>query len=212
MADKRVYVKNENRLMIVLAFMSLSTGIWSKYRQLWLQDVGYSITDISRIISVALICSSLLSFIISLFSSKVRVKHIVAMSFILRTISLITLLIIRNDFIIKICTLLCIMCEVIFSISFYPLLSFESKNNGAFKKKMLINYLFNDIGVVACGLLIGVNLGKYVFDYNWCLIISCITGLLAFLFLIPLNSHQHKRLKSSSLKGSLKKICTNICK
>ena len=164
MGRKKLNVKNENRLMVVLAFMSFSTGIWSKYRQLWLQDAGYSVTGISRILSVALICSSVITFVLSLFSSKIKVKHIVSLSCIFRTFSMLILLFTRNNFIIKTATLLCIMCEVIFSIAFYPLLSFESRSNGAFKKKMLVDYFFKDIGIVSCGLLFGISLGKYVFD------------------------------------------------
>ena len=96
------------------------------------------------------------------------------------------------------------MCEVIFSISFYPLLSFESKNKDTYKRKMLVEYLFKDVGVIGCGLLFGVSLEKFVFDYDWCLIITIISGLLAFLFLINLDSHQHKNVKSNTLKKSLK--------
>lgn len=200
-------ISSENRLLIVLAFVSLSTGIWSKYRQLWLQDAGYSIAGISRILSVALICSSVVSFIISVFSTKIKIKDIVALAFIFRIISMIGLLVFDSDYLIKLCVLLCIMCEVIFSISFYPLLNFESKKE-IFKRKMLVDYFFKDIGVVACGLLFGVSLGKYVFDYNWCLIISIVAALFAFLFLIPLKSHQ-KNKKSTSLKKSLNSIFSN---
>lgn len=209
MKGKKTYITNENRLLIILAFMSLSVGIWSRYRQLWLKEAGYLVSEVSKILSVALICSSILSFIISLFSPKIRVKHVVALSFILRSFSLIGLLLFKNDFIIKSCTLLCVMCEVIFSISFYPLLSFESKNKDTYKRKMLVEYLFKDVGVIGCGLLFGVSLGKFVFDYDWCLIITIISGLLAFLFLINLDSHQHKNVKSNTLKKSLKQIFEN---
>ena len=200
-------MKNDSRLLVVLAFVSLSTGIWSKYRQLWLQDAGYSITGISKILSVALICSSVVAFIISIFSSKIRVKDIVALSFIFRILSMIGLLIFRSDYMIKTCTLLCIMCEVIFSISYYPLISFEAKKD-VYKRKMLVDYFFKDIGIVSCGLLIGVSLGNYVFDYDGCLIVSIISALFAFLFLMPLHSHQRNK-KSTSLMKSLKAIFNN---
>lgn len=199
-------ISSENILMIVLAFMSLSTGIWSKYRQLWLQDVGYSISGISKILSVALICSSVLAFIISFFSSKIKVKNIVVLSLILRTFSLLVLPFTMNDFIIKTCTLLCIMCEVIFSISYYPLLSFETRSNRAYKKKLLIDYLFKDIGVVACGLLLGVSLGNYVFDYYGCLIISAICSLLSMFFLLFQKSNEENFKKSDSFIISIKEI------
>ena len=67
-------IGNEKILLVVLFFMSFSMGVWSNYRQLWLEERLFSITDISKILSVALICSSIISFIISLFSGKIKIK------------------------------------------------------------------------------------------------------------------------------------------
>lgn len=200
---------NENKLMSVLAFMSLSIGIWSKYRQLWLQEVGYSITGISKILSVSLICSSIIAFFLSLFSHKIKVKNIVVLSLVLRTFSMICLLLVKTSFLIKSCILLGIMCEVIFSIAFYPLLSFESKSNNAYKRKMLIDYVFKDVGIVFCGLMIGVSLGEFVFDYNWCLIISILASLISFLLIMPYKGSEERFKKPDSLKASLKDIFYN---
>ena len=58
---------NENILMIVLAFMSFSVGVWSNYRQLWLQEAGFNVTEISKILSVALVCSSIICLIMTFF-------------------------------------------------------------------------------------------------------------------------------------------------
>ena len=111
-------INNEDNLMIVLAFMSFSIGLWTNYRQLWLQDIGYGVGEISGILSVALICSAVISFIISIFSTKVNIKSTIQLSNVIRSISMILLLIVKDDFMIKICMLLSIMCEVIFSIAY----------------------------------------------------------------------------------------------
>ena len=209
MAERVRSLKNEKKLLIVLAFISLSAGMWTKYRQLWLESAGYTIAQISRILSVALICSSVVSFITSFFSSKIKVKNIVVLSFIFKVLSMICLLLFKNDYIIKICIILGVMCEIMFSISFYPLLSFESKSNNTYKKKMLIDYVFNDLGVVVCGFLVGVTFGSFVFDYNWCLIMSASCTLIAFLFLMGVNSSEEKIKKKHSFKSSIKKIFKN---
>ena len=198
--------KNVNTLMIVLGFIAFASGIWSNYRQLWLQEIGYSITGISKILSVALICSSIISFIISIFSSKIKVKSIVIMSLIFRCLSLAVLLIVRNDFIIKSCVLLNIMCSVIFSISFYPLLSFESRRNSAYRRKMLIEYFAKDIGIVLCGLLLGVSIGNYIFNYDTCLLISLVATFISCLFLFTYKSSEDEYRKNISLKKSVKSI------
>lgn len=198
--------KNVNILMIVLGFISFSSGIWSNYKQLWLKDVGYSITEISRILSVALVCASVISFIISIFSTKIKVKNIVIMALIFRCIAMAILLFNRNDFIIKSCVLLILMCSVIFSISFYPLLSFESRKNSAYRKKMLIEYFTKDLGIVLCGLLLGHTIGNHIFNYNSCLLVSLVTTFISFLFLLSYKSSEDEYRKNISLSKSTKAI------
>jgi len=200
-------LSDEDILMIVLAFMSFSIGIWTNYRQLWLQDYGFNVSQISRILSVGLICSGVIAFIISMVSTKIKVKSVVMESIIFRSIALCILLINPGTYITKTCVLLCIMCEVIFSISYYPLLTYVNKSDSAFRKKGLIDYLARDAGVITCGLLIGVTLGNKVFDYNSCLFISLISCLLSGIFLILYNKENiYNKEKPRSLKRAFKSL------
>ena len=201
----RVKISDENLLMIILALMSFAIGIWENYRQLWLESNGFDIVSISRIYSTALICSSIISFIISVFSSKVKIRSVILLSIIFRIISLITILNVNNVFITKSCFLLCIMCDIIFSISFYPMLTYVTKTEESFKKKTLIEYFARDIGIVGCGLLIGVYIGKYLFSYNTCLLISLIVSIIALIFCFNYKSNE-KKSKDYSMLKSLKRI------
>lgn len=38
MGEKFVKLKKENKILIMLAFYSISLGIWNNFKQLWLQD------------------------------------------------------------------------------------------------------------------------------------------------------------------------------
>ena len=201
-------IKDENILMIVLAFIAFSIGIWGNYRQLWLEDFGFSLVSISRIFSVALICSAVISFIISLFSSKIRIKDITLLSILMRSISMLIILFSSNIFIIKTMILLCIMCEVIFSISFYPLLTFVTKTDESYRKKTLIEYFSRDIGIVLCGLLIGVSIGRFIFNYDTCLIISLIATICSMIFLIAYKRDE-KHSKIRSLRKSFKELLSS---
>ena len=71
---------------------------------------------------------------------------------------------------------------------------------------MLVDYFAKDIGIVFCALLLGVHLGKYVFDYNGCLVISIVVTFLAFLFLLMFRTSEYKFRKHSSLVKSVKTI------
>lgn len=188
-------ISDENILMIVLFFMSFSIGIWRNYRQLWLESVGFNVQSISRILSIALICSSIISFVISIYSTRVKVKNVILMTGIFKALAMMILLLNGNEYIIKVCILICVMCETIFSIAFYPLLTTISKTEEAFRKQALINYLAKDAGVIVCGLLIGVTVGNIIFDYNSCLFLAMVSTLLSiiFLMLFEQNKSYNKR-------------------
>ena len=197
---------DEKLLMIVLAFMCFSIGVWSNYRQLWLTNNGFDITSISRLFSVALICSAVISFIISLFSTKVNIKSIIVMSILFRSISMTMLLFTKDVFIIKTSMLLGIMCDVIFSIAFYPLLTYVTKSDESYKRKMLIEYFAKDIGIVFCGLLIGVKIGELLFSYDTCLLIALVSSFLSVIVLLFFNTNEDYLDKNNSLKKSFKNI------
>lgn len=204
---KEKATKNENILMVVYAMICFSMGVWSNYRQLWLSESGFSVTEISRIFSVALICSAIISFIISIFSVKVKVKNVVFLSIIFRSISMLMLFATKDIFLIKFSTLLCIMSDVIFSISFYPMLTFVTKTDESYRKKTLIEYIAKDVGIISCGLLIGVSIGKYIFNYNTCLIIALVSCILSAFVLLFFNGEEtHNRKEKLTLKKSFKEI------
>ena len=200
-------ISEENLLMIVLAFMSFSIGIWRNYRQLWLENIGFDVQSISKVLSVALICSALISFLISIYSTRVKVKNVIMLTGTLRALAMLVLLLNSNTYIIKVCMLICIMCETTFSIAFYPLLTIVNKDRSAFAKQALINYLGKDAGVIVCGLLIGVTVGNIVFDYNSCLFLAMISTILSILFLILFNEKKtYKKRNVLPLKKALKNL------
>jgi predicted MFS family arabinose efflux permease len=103
------------------------------------------------------------------------------------------------------------MSDIIFSISFYPLLTFITKTEESFKKKTLIEYFARDIGIVACGLLIGVYIGKYLFSYETCLIISLFVSIIAILILFRFKSNEkHKHNVTESFKVLFKKKINRV--
>lgn len=202
-----VKINDEDLLMIVLAFMSFSIGIWRNYRQLWLENVGFDVQSISKILSVALICSAIISFVISIYSTRVKVKNVIMLTGTLRALAMMVLLLNSNTYIIKVCMLICVMCETTFSIAFYPLLTTINKDRSAFAKQALINYLGKDAGIIVCGLLIGVTVGNIVFDYNSCLFLAMISTILSILFLMLFSENKtYSKRNVLPLKKALKNL------
>lgn len=177
-------IKDEYILLTVYAIMSFSFGVWSNYRQLWLKNIGFDVSSISKLLSVSLICSSIIIFIISFFSNKINLKKLITLSLIFRTLSLFTIMFVDDNYIVKVCMLLCIMCENIFVLTFYPLLSLVNKSNYIYKKQVSINYFAKDSAIILCGLLLGLTIGKYTIDYNTCLFIVYVCTLISTVIML----------------------------
>lgn len=200
-------LSNEDVAIIVLACVSFSIGIWANYRGLWLQDLGFSVSSVSKILSVALICSSIISFIVSVISTKVNIKNVLLLAIVYRMLAMIVLLNVSNPYIIKTCILLTIMCETIFSIAIYPLISTINKSNQAYKKHVLVSYIAKDAAVILCGLLLGVAIGNYIVDLNGCLFLALVTSSIGAIMLLLFDSEKEtKKKKSLPFKKAVKNI------
>ena len=198
---------NENILMITYALMSFSIGIWANYRSLWLESRNISLDNISLILSISFICSAIISIIISLVSSKIKIKNLMIEIILIRVVSLLILRYTNNLYTLIVCVLLSIICELIYMLSSYPLLSFIDDTDEGYKKKITIEYLSNDIGIIMCGILFGFSIGNYIINYDSFLIISLISSLLSIIFFIYYNDKNILRRKdNNTLQISIKNI------
>ena len=41
-------LKKENQILVMLAFFSISVGLWGNFRQLWLEANNFSVTGIYK--------------------------------------------------------------------------------------------------------------------------------------------------------------------
>lgn len=58
MKEKINKLTNENKILIMLAFYSISIGLWGNFRQLWLENNSFSTSQISQILSMGtLLCA-----------------------------------------------------------------------------------------------------------------------------------------------------------
>ena len=65
--------KAENKILIMLAFFSLSVGLWTNFKELWMQQNNLNVGEISSVLSVSTFISAL---IIILIASKIKLKNI----------------------------------------------------------------------------------------------------------------------------------------
>lgn len=206
----KIWNKKENQILIMLAFFSISIGLWGNFRQLWLQDNGFSISQISIILSLGTFVSVLGIIFVGKFISLNRLKNIITISIGIKFLDTILLYFCNKTGLsnyITLFTVIDIIVEYIVITSIYPLITTITKSNTIYSKRKLTEYLFEDIGILIAGIIIGKNILGIVVDYNICLMISNIFLLISILMMLrikPIKLETKIKEQSSILKYILK--------
>ncbi len=202
--------RQERKILAMLAFFSVSVGLWENFRQLWLQDNGFSATDVSTVTSIA----TFLSIAGVIFvGRKLRMRHLSSfMAFILglKLVDLILLLGLNQDssrIILNLCTSIDIITSYLIVASVYPLITMVMKNNHVYSKRKLVEYIFRDVGVLVGSIAIGFQAINLSINYTFCLIIS-ITFLI-FALLIMFDIHITPTEREPNRKISITKYITH---
>ena len=194
----------ERKILVMLAFFSVSAGLWENFRQLWLQDNGFSATDVSTITSLGLFISV---GGILLVGAKLRLRYLKPFMTGVLGIKLITLIILfsldasRQTGLIQLCTIIDILTTYVIIASVYPLITTITKSNRIYSKRKLVEYWFRDIGVLVGGLVLGQQLMGSLIDDNACLMIAAIFLSLAIMtmFSFHVEPHMHEAPRRASV-------------
>lgn len=198
MGEKFAKLKDENKILVMLAFFSISKGLWENFRQLWLQDNMLNVTQISQILSVASLCCVVVLIILAKRLSLKRIRTILLTSFVMKGLCLILLYMLNRtgyQNIINIIIILDTIFERIIVISIYPFIVSIKKDDRLYSKRKLVEYLFCDIGILVGGILIGKSLANIVIDYNICLLISIVFLILAIITILNIKRPQIQEKK-----------------
>lgn len=195
-------LKVENKILIMLAFFSVSVGLWGNFRQLWLEDNNFAVTQISNIISIGTLISIIGIVLIGKFVSLNKLKSCITCIITVKFLNLIVLYFINGTSlkeVIAVSILIDIVMEYIIISSIYPLITTIIKNNKIYSKRKLTEYLFRDIGILIGGIFIGKNIAGIFVNYNICLIISNIFLLISILMIFNVNVNQTIEIKENKV-------------
>ena len=207
---KKVFSKNENKILLMLAFFSISIGLWNNFRQLWLEDNSYSVSSISNIISFGTLISVIAIAFIGKYVKLNKLKNTLLMVLILKFVNMLILYIFNKSNLISTINILIIIdivTEYITITSIYPLITILKKNGALYSRRRLTEYLFRDIGILFGGIFIGKSISNFLIDYNACLIISNIFLLISIFIMMTIKLETNNEVikgKSSCLKIVLK--------
>ena len=210
MVVKKVFNKNENKILLMLAFFSISIGLWNNFRQLWLEDNSFSVSNISNIISLGTLISVIAIALIGKYVKLNKLKNTLTIVLILKFVNMLFLYILNNSnllLLINILIIIDIVTEYITITSIYPLITTLTKNGTIYSKRRLTEYLFRDIGILFGGIFIGKTISGILINYNVCLIISNIFLLISIFIIMTMRidtSNEISKDKTSCLKIVLK--------
>lgn len=207
---KKVFSKNENKILLMLAFFSISIGLWNNFRQLWLEDNSFSVSNISNIISLGTLISVIAIALIGKYVKLNKLKNTLSIVLILKFVNMMFLYFLNNSnllLLINTLIIIDIVTEYITITSIYPLITTLTKNGTIYSKRRLTEYLFRDIGILFGGIFIGKTISGILINYNVCLIISNIFLLISIFIIMTMRidtSNEISKDKTSCLKIVLK--------
>ncbi len=206
MREKFAKLKDENKILVMLAFFSISIGLWTNFKQLWLQDNNLEVDRISQVLSISgLFC--VIALIV--FAKKVsleNIKKVITIAIFLKSVNLIILSILNHTeykTVIEILIILDAIFENLIIIGIYPLIVTIKKENKLYSKRKLVEYLFRDIGILVGGILIGKTIAGLRIEYNICLLISILFLILAYITILNIKMTAKKQ-ESVPIKQSIK--------
>ncbi len=200
-------LKTENQILMMLAFFSISIGLWENFRELWLQDNGFCTVDIGNIISIGTLISVIGILLAGKYISLKKLKIFVTVILILKLLNIFVLLNLNstgNSILISISIIIDVVTSYLVTTSIYPLITVSVKNNTIYSKRKLTEYLFRDLGIFIGGLIIGKSILGILVNYNFCLLISMVFLGISEILILTISGTQNieacKEQKISVLK------------
>lgn len=203
-------IKDENKILITLAFFSISIGLWGNFRQLWLQDNSFPVTQISNILSIGTFMSVIAIAFIGRYITLNKLKNFLSIIMIIKFINMMVLYYLNGTTqigLMKLSIIIDIIMECIMTTSIYPLITTIVKNNTIYSKRKLTEYLFKDIGILFGGIWIGRSIAGILINYNICLIISNIFLAISIITIVNMKMNvieEKKQIKNIITKYILK--------
>ncbi len=200
-------LKSENQILCMLAFLSLSMGLWENFRQLWLEDNGFSALQISQITSLGTLVSVLGILFVSQKVTLNKLKGFMSFTIVVKFFNLLLLYFLNHSqwmFLMKTLIAVDITTSYLIVTSVYPLITIFVKNNTIYSKRKLTEYLFRDVGILVGGFFIGKTVFGVLVNYNICLYISILFLAFAMFTIFNIkvcaNQPDHETSKTPILK------------
>lgn len=198
-------------LLIFLGLFGFAIGIFSNYKELWMNEQGIPPTSIGRIISLASFITVLVFFFFTIKVSQKKLKNGLTICLLLKMIMSTLLLCLSNKgnlFLIKFFMFFYVAFgELIFG-SFYNLMMQITKNDVVYTKKGVIESVSSKLGFLVASILLGHYIGSYLITYNTCLLLSIIFEFISFIVFLNIDTTTNE-VETTTLKETINYLKKN---
>lgn len=202
-------IKNKNLkyIFIMIIFFSISFGLWNNFRLLWLEENSLDASEISRVMSLATFFGAVSIIFISLKISMANIKKLLSATLLIRIASYLILFLGYQHLPTRLIAILFIFDIASYTVGYlaiYPLITRVIKDDKVYSYRQLTTYICQDLGVLIGGLLLGVSIGNYIFDYNSFLLVTLICLVIALFSLSKVKFNDKEKYNDINIKEYLK--------
>lgn len=186
--------KDIKKILIMLAFYSLSAGMLYNFQELWMDSNELSVKTISVVYSICALLTVSTIFICSNVLTQNRIRRFISILMYMKVLLILTLFLLDTSglkFFIKLFIMIDYIIDVEILISVYPLISIIEKDDKVFARKGIIYALFYYLGAIISAVLLGKVIGGIKVTYNFYLLLSAISLLIAYIFLRNVDIYKY---------------------
>lgn len=195
--------RTETKILIMLALFSISVGLWENFRQLWLQENGFTAQEIGNLSAIGTVLSAVAVLFIGKHLKFQHLKVFITLILALKVVNLFGLFGLGQNIAtaeahgavfapdrlpIDLIVIVDFVTTYLIVTSVYPLITTVIKSNKAYSRRKLVEYLFRDIGVLIGGILMGRYLFGLTVNYNGCLLVSIMFMVAAILMMFTFKT------------------------
>lgn len=182
--DSKLKKRNIIWIMLFVAFFGISMGLWENYKIIWLEGTGFSILNISTILSISLIVGGVFAVVVNVCFRKLDPKYVIQYCILLKTNSMILLIFLfQKNVSVAIVYILFIFDGVAGSLVFnaiYPFITKYQKSDKMYSVFKITDYTTRDVGLGVAMFVISFITANYL-EYNIILIIATVLSLFCVL-------------------------------
>ncbi len=206
--------KEIKKILLVLAFASLSSGMMYGFQKLWMQENNLTVATIGTVFSICSLLSVSVIFLCSNIINQTKLKKFELGIMVIKLVCITSLFFLNNsghNILIKFLIMIDYILDVEIYTCIYPMLTLINKNDKLYARKDLIYKFLYYFAFLIAGFILGKKIFNIKINYNFFVFASALSLLIAIIILIKTNLEQYYgKIKSKKDKQLLIELVSKL--